>query len=575
MDRGTIINEIDAAQQRIELDLVIENITVLDVFQEELYISDVAIYKDKIVGVGNYKACGKKVIDGTGKYITPSFIDTHVHIESSLVPPHNYAKTVVKHGVTTIIADPHEIANVAGKAGIDFMLSDAKESDVDIYFSLPSCVPATPFEQGGAKLFSQDLEEYYSNKWIIGLGEMMNYPGVLAGDSDVVSKISSARNYGKICDGHIAGISDDRLNAYIGAGITTDHECVTIHDAKERVKRGMHVLIREGTSTKDVEALIPAVNDKNCSMFAFCTDDRHLDEIMEEGTIRNNVRKAIKLGMKAEKAYKIATINAAKIYKIEYVGAIAPGYFADFLILDNLEEVAISSVYRKGESIVENGVYREKIRPSYSTLTVPLRFHVEEKDFDIHLEKGKKVNIIEIIPNTVVTKKIVEEVDIEKGQFVVSHSRKLSKLAVINRYGSKNIGLGIIKGIDIKSGAIATTISHDSHNVIVLGTNSYDMKIAAESLKESHGGLVVVSEGKVIGKLELEIGGLMTNQPIDIILNKMEKLHESMHTICGENDFHIFLTLAFMSLPVIPEIKLTEKGLFDVTKFQFMDLIAE
>ena len=575
MDRGTIINEIDAAQKRIEIDLVVENITILDVFQEELYVSDVAIYKDKIVGVGNFKGCGKKVIDGNGKYLTPSFIDTHVHIESSLVPPYHYAKTVVKHGVTTIIADPHEIANVAGKAGIDFMLSDAKESDVDIYFSLPSCVPATPFEQGGARLYSEDLEEYYSNRWVIGLGEMMNYPGVLTGDSEVISKIARARSHGKICDGHIAGISDDRLNAYIGAGISTDHECVTVQDAHERIKRGMHVLIREGTSTKDVEALIPAVNDKNSSMFAFCTDDRHLDEIVKEGTIQNNVRKAISLGMEAEKAYKLATHNAAKVYKIEHVGAIAPGYFADFLILDNLEEVKISSVYRKGEAVVENGVYREKIRPSYSTLTVPLRFDVEESDFDIPIKGDQKVNVIEIIPNTVVTKKIVEQVDVENGLFVASHSRKLSKLAVVNRYGSKNIGVGIIKGIDIKEGAIATTISHDSHNVIVLGTNSRDMKIAADSLKECHGGLVVVSGGEVLAKLELEIGGLMTNQPIETILEKMKKLHEGERLICGENNFHIFLTLAFMSLPVIPEIKLTEKGLFDVTQFKFIELIAE
>ncbi|MDR7238222.1 adenine deaminase [Neobacillus drentensis] len=578
MEGNQLKKRIFVASKREPADTVIKNGKIIDVFNGEIIEGDLAIVDGYFAGIGDYE--GNRVIDANGRYISPAFIDGHVHIESSMVTPNEFAKALLPHGVTTVIADPHEIANVLGVDGIQYMLDSSENLPFDFFFMLPSCVPATEFENSGATLHSADLKPFYQQPRVLGLAEVMNFPAVLTAEDDMLNKILTAKQFGKKIDGHAAGLSPNDLNVYMAAGICTDHESTTASEAKERLRRGMYLMIREGTVAKDLQQLIPIVNDRNARRCLFVTDDKHLDDLIQDGSIDHNVRLAIASGLSSIIAIQMATINAAECFGLESKGAIAPGYKADFFLFDDLEKIKITTVFKDGIAVVENGrlmiesqnhtlVETERLRNS-------VRYHeLTENDFHIPL-RTNNANIIEIIPNSLVTRHIIEKVDrSDLGLFQPSINNDQLKLAVIERHHLKNqIGLGIVKGLGLRSGAIATTIAHDSHNLIMAGTTDFDMVVAAKAIKNIQGGLVVVNHGEVIASLELRIAGLMSDRPYQEVYERLNEINLALKELGANNHFNPFLTISFLSLPVIPELKLTDKGLFQVSKFQHIDLDA-
>ena len=573
MNKFNFIEQIKGANKSIPCDLVIKNISIIDVFGQETFISDVGIKNGYIVGIGNYH--GNEIIDGTGKYICPGLIDAHAHIESSLTTPAEYCKAALLHGVTSLIADPHEIANVLGLDGIKLMLELSEGLPFNFFFMLPSCVPATSFENSGAILTSKDLSKLYSNARVLGLAEVMDFPSVVNCEEDMINKICDAKNLNLRIDGHGAGLNMETLNAYCTANIRTDHECHLKEEVIDRIRRGMYVLIREGTVAKNLKELIKVASIKNSRRLCFCTDDRHIDDLMLNGSIDSSIRYAIKTGLNPETAIQMASLNSAECYKLNDLGAIAPGYKADFIILNNLENFQIQSVYKDGQLVVDNGILVENNIPTPKIETTnSLNIKDLSKDkLDITLYNKSIINVIKVIPNKLETIHLREEISSPSDKFIPDIKKDLLKVAVIERHkGTGNIGLGIINGMELKSGAIATTIAHDSHNLIVVGTNDSDMLFAIEKLKEIGGGIIVVEAGKVLSSIKLEIGGLITNRPINSIMNDLEELHNSIKKIAPTINFNPFLTLSFLSLPVIPDIKITDKGIFDVKKFDFIDI---
>ncbi len=568
---------IEVASGRKPAQLVFKNIDIVDVFTQEIYRGDVAVQDGYIVGVGSY--CGKTEIDGTGKYIAPSFIDAHMHIESSLVSPAVYSDAVLPLGVTTIIADPHEIANVAGKDGIKYMLESTEKIELDAYIMLPSCVPATNFESSGAILNSKDLEEFYLHPRVLGLAEVMNYPAVLNCEGDMLDKINFAKKNGKHIDGHGAGLGIPEINAYIAAGVSTDHECQNPQELKERLRRGMYVLMREGTAAKNISELAKAVTPSNSRRVCVCTDDKHIDQLLEEGSIDSIVRLLIESGVPVTTAYQMASLNSAECYGLSEIGAIAPGYRADFIIISDLEKVSIEKVFKGGELVADNGVC---VKNSKDICSIPEKLvssmnfgEVLEDDIQIYADDKSRANIIEIKPNRLETKHIVGKVEVRDGKFQISVEMDQLKMLVIERHkNTGSIGKGIVKGFGLKKGAIATSVAHDSHNIIALGTNDDDIIAAIEELRRIGGGIAVSVGGKIEASLELEIGGLISKKSSDKVVEELEKLHKEVACIMGCSDFNPFLTLSFMSLPVIPEIKLTDKGVFDVRNFCFIDVMS-
>ncbi|QIZ06691.1 adenine deaminase [Priestia megaterium] len=578
MEANQLKRRISVASKREPADTVIKNGKIIDVFNGEIIEGDIAIVDGYFAGIGDYE--GNRVIDANGRFISPAFIDGHVHIESSMVTPNEFAKVLLPHGVTTIIADPHEIANVLGTDGIQYMLDSSENLPFDFFFMLPSCVPATEFENSGATLNAGDLKPFYQQPRVLGLAEVMNFPAVLKAEDDMLEKILTAKQSGKKIDGHAAGLSANDLNVYLAAGIQTDHESTTAEEAKERLRRGMYLMIREGTVAKDLQQLIPIVNERNARRCLFVTDDKHLDDLIHDGSIDHNVRLAIALGLSSITAIQMATINAAECFGLEAKGAIAPGYKADFFLFDDLEKITITTVYKDGIAVVENGrliiesqdnslVETDRLRNS-------VRFHeLTENHFQIPL-KTNKANIIEIIPNSLVTRHIIEKVNAcDSGIFQPSIIKDQLKLAVIERHHMKNqIGLGIVKGLGLKTGAIATTIAHDSHNLIIAGTTDLDMVVASKAIKDIQGGLVVVNQGEVIASLRLSIAGLMSDRPYQEVYSSLNEINLALKKLGAHDHFNPFLTISFLSLPVIPELKLTDKGLFQISKFEHIDLDA-
>ena len=574
MNKFNFIEQIKGANKSIPCDLVIKNISIIDVFGQETFISDVGIKNGYIVGIGNYH--GNEIIDGTGKYICPGLIDAHAHIESSLTTPAEYCKAALLHGVTSLIADPHEIANVLGLDGIKLMLKLSEGLPFNFFFMLPSCVPATSFENSGAILTSNDLSNLYSNAQVLGLAEVMDFPSVINCEEDMINKIYDAKNLNLRIDGHGAGLNTEALNAYCTANIRTDHECHLKEEVTDRIRRGMYVLIREGTVAKNLKELIKVASIKNSRRLCFCTDDRHIDDLILNGSIDSSIRYAIKAGLNPETAIQMASLNSAECYKLNDLGAIAPGYKADFIILNNLENFQIQSVYKDGQLVVDNGILVENNIPTPKIETTnSLNIKDLSKDkLDITLYNKSIINVIKVIPNKLETIHLREPISSPSNKFITDIEKDLLKVAVIERHkGTGNVGVGIINGMELKSGAIATTIAHDSHNLIVVGTNDSDMLFATEKLKEIGGGIIVVEDGKVLSSIKLEIGGLITDRPINSIMNDLEELHNSIKKVAPTINFNPFLTLSFLSLPVIPDIKITDKGIFDVKKFDFIDII--
>ena len=575
MNKETYIKNIKASSKQIPCDLVIKNITVIDVFQNSTFVSDVAIHGKYIVGLGKYS--GLNEIDGTGKYICPGLIDGHAHIESSLLTPREYYKTALLHGITSIIVDPHEIANVLGVEGINLMINLSKNIPLDFYFMLPSCVPATPFENSGAILNSSDLKPLYNNEKVLGLAEIMDIQSVINCESDIINKLYDAYKNNVIIDGHGAGFDIDKLNTYATSYIKTDHECHTYDELIERVRRGMYVHIREGTVAKNLKELIKGVSIHNSRKLCLCTDDKHIDDLLKQGSIDNSIRLCIKNGLNPEISIQMATLNPAECYGLKTKGAIAPGYIADFLILDSLHDFKISSVYKNGILVVKNNSLINKTDDYFeinikTTINIP---NLTKKHFNISLQNKSVINVIEIIPNSLKTNHIKIDVSTlsNQSEFTPCTEKDLLKIGVIERHNNtKNIGLGVVKGLKLNSGAIATTIAHDSHNLIVCGTNDDDMILACNKIKEIGGGIVIVNEGNLISHLKLEIGGLITNRSTEEVINDLSKLHLEIKKLCPSINFNPFLTLSFLSLPVIPEIKITDKGVFDVNNFKFINV---
>lgn len=576
--RDKLIKRIDAASGRVKADIVIKNGRVIDVFNGEMIQGDVAITDGFFVGIGNYE--GEETIDAEGKFICPGFIDGHVHIESSMLTPEGFARVVIPHGVTAVVADPHEIANVAGSRGIDYMLKASENLPLDVYFMLPSCVPATSFENSGARLEAEDVKPFLTHPRVLGLGEVMNYPAVLGAEDGMLEKLLLALNAGVKIDGHGAGLDSRGINIYMSTLIGTDHECVNEEELKERIRRGMYVMIREGTAAKNLKDLIGAVTLQNSRRCVFVTDDKHLDDLFREGSIDHNIRLAILNGLPPITAIQMATLNTCECFGLEGRGAVAPGFAADFLLLEDLESVKIHSVYKAGKLISEKGTVREEaFIKSFNEETKQMEgsVHIEsiaKEDFAIPL-MGKRANIIEIVPNSLITKKLVENVKVVKGEFISSIEEDKLKIAVVKRHrGSGKIGLGIVKGFGLKEGALASTVVHDSHNLIVVGTNDDDMVAAVEEICRIQGGLVAVKNGLVIASLRLPVGGLMCDLDYKEAVRMLDDLNRAALSLGVEGEFNAFLTLSFLGLPVIPDLKLTDMGLFDVRKFRFIDIEA-
>ncbi|PRR81468.1 adenine deaminase [Clostridium vincentii] len=571
---NVFIEQIRGASKSIPSDLVIKNITIIDVFGQDSFLGDVAIKNGYIVGIGTYE--GTTVVDGRGKYICPGLIDAHVHIESSLTTPKEYSKAAILHGVTTVIADPHEIANVMGIDGINLMLELSRDLSIDFYFMLPSCVPSTSFENSGAILKSEDLKPLYNEERILGLGEVMDFPAVLNCEEDMIAKISTCLDNDKRIDGHGAGLTLNQLNAYCTANIRTDHECHLSSEVIDRIRRGMYVLIREGTVAKNLSELIKVVNVKNSRRFCFCTDDKHIDDLIKTGTIDHSIRFAISSGLPAPTAIQMGTLNSAECYNLKNTGAIAPGYKADFIILDDLDTFEINSVYKNGNLVVSQGVILTETLNNSNDIEHRNSINIstiEKNDLKITTKNKNLLNIIEINPNKLESNHLKVKIDSSIKEFTSSTESDYLKVAVIERHKSTgNIGLGIIKGLKIQEGTIATTIAHDSHNLIVCGTCDEDMILASESLKDLGGGIIIVHKGNVLASIQLEIGGLMTARPTKDILEDLEKLHSAIKIIAPDIDFNPFLTLSFLSLPVIPDIKITDRGLFNVVDFEFISV---
>ncbi len=566
-------NIINVARGFEKADLVIKNANIVNVLSEEIHKADIAIKDGIIAGIGeNYS--GEKEIDIQGAYVTPSFIDGHVHLESTMMLPSEFAKVALPAGTTTVIIDPHEISNVLGLHGISFMHEAVKNLPLDVYTMLPSCVPATPFETSGFDLNSYDLSLLIDKPWVLGLAEMMNFPGVLNQDNNVMAKLELAKSRGKCIDGHAPYLHGKDLCAYIASGVKSDHECTTPDEAVEKLRLGMYVMIREGTAAKDLDALMPVLKTCNTRKCIFVTDDRHPADLKEH--INGMVRRAVEAGVDPVKAVQIASLNTAEYFGLKNLGAIAPGYKADLLILPDLKTFKPDLVIKNGVVAAENGKLIAEL-PENEALAVRNSVNVRwitPEDFRIEAN-GSKVTALEVIPHQLITKSVVSEVKIEDGNAVSNIDNDTLKICVIERHrATGNIGKGFVKGFNLKCGAIASTVAHDSHNMIVIGTNDADMYAAAVALIKCKGGKVFVKDGEVISELPLPIAGLMSDRNFDYVVNKCEELNKTAHSIgCRIED--PFMTMGFLSLPVIPELKVTDKGVFDTNKFDFIDIFEK
>ena len=556
---------------------LLKNGTVVNVFTGELTRENVLIEDDIIIGVGQYSdSDAEKIEDVSGKYICPGFIDGHIHIESTMLTPAELAKLCVPHGTTAIVADPHEIANVCGVEGISYMLEVSNEIPLNVYFMLPSCVPATPFDEAGAVLTAEDLKPLYSSPRVLGLGEMMNYPGVIFGNEDVMRKISDANELGKNIDGHAPFLTGKTLDKYISAGIGSDHECAEIEEAKEKIRKGQFVMIRQGTAARNLDDLISLFDAPYNHRCLLVTDDRHPADIMKEGHIDNIIRLAVKKGKSPITAIQMATIQAAQYFGLRYLGAVAPGYRADMLVLEDLETVDVKDVYSRGVKVVNSKKMIDMKAPQVSEnlrRIVLNSFHtgnLTEKDFHID-EKSEKCRVIKLIPGQLVTEEIIQGINWDKNNGV-DLERDILKLAVIERHkNTGHKGLGFINGIGLKKGAIASSVSHDSHNLIVIGTNEKDMAIAANHIC-SVGGNVVVADGEIIAQMSLPIAGLMSEVSGEEIATENETVRKSVYGLGVPEDVEPFMNMAFVSLSVIPSLKMTTLGLVDVDKQELLSL---
>ena len=555
---------IEAASGREKADLVLKNATYVNVFSNELGHGDIAVTEGLIVGMGSYS--GKTETDMTGKIVLPGFLDAHIHLESSLVNPTEFVKAVLPHGTTTVITDPHEIANVMGTDGIEYMLQATEGLPVDVRFMLPSCVPATPLDESGASLDYRAIDSFYDHPRVQGLAEMMNIVGIISGDESAVEKIVAAQAHHKKIDGHAPDLLGNDLNAYIAAGVYSDHECHDLDDAIAKLQRGQFIMIREGTAARNLEALMPLLCDKYSERCMFCTDDKHPSDLLEKGHIDYIVKKAISRGADPITTVKVACHNAARYFLLNNRGAIAPGYLGDFVIIDNFNNFNIERVYKKGRLLVENGVVAEfpvpKVEPylverAHNTFHLPV---LTAEDFAGSRPRG----VLGMVEGEITTTDAgyADCIDVEND---------ILKLAVVERHkNTRHIGVGFIKGYGLKSGAVATSISHDSHNIIVVGASEEDMAAAVNRVVELDGGIVVWDGGQATAEVPLAVAGIMSDEPLVTVNEKLERAKEEAFRLGVSRGVDPFMTLSFMALPVIPVLRVTTRGVFDVTSQSYI-----
>ena len=549
-------------------DLILANARVVNIFSGELEKAGVAVYDGFIAGVGEYRQA-KEIIDLDGKYIAPGLINGHTHLESSMLDVGQYACAVVPRGTSAVVTDLHEIANVCGLKGINYVVNAAAHLPLDLFLMAPSCVPATRLETAGAKITPADIKKVLRYRNCIGLGEVMNYPGVLAGNAAMLKKIMAAD--GGIIDGHAPGVRSNNLNAYIAAGIRSDHESVSLAEAEEKLRRGMHVMIREGSTEKNLEALLPLITDRTWPRCIFVVDDRHAGDILHDGDINAAVRKAIQLGLDPVRAIQLATINAASYFRLDGLGAVAPGYFANLVVLDSLDKFTVDLVFYRGRLVARGG------KPLFA-LPQPAReklaHSVNVRPFSVkHLKlraKSETWPVIEVIPGQIITRKKLLKVQVVDGFVVSDTSRDILKLVVVERHkATGHIGRGLVTGFGLKKGALASSIAHDSHNIVAVGVDDNDIYAAVRAVEDMQGGLVAVADGKIITSLATPIAGLLSPEPLEKVAAGLEKLDRAAHDL-GSALPSSFATLSFLALPVIPELRLTDLGLVDVNEFKLL-----
>jgi len=559
---------ISVAKGELPADLLLANAKVVNVFTGEIEPGNVAICGDRIAGIGDYHQA-KQVVDLSGKYLAPGLINGHTHLESSMLDIAQYARAVVPRGTLAVITDLHEIANVSGLDGIRYVLNYARRLPLELFLMAPSCVPATHLETSGAGISSEDVRQLLRWRGVIGLGEVMNFPGVISGDIGVLSKIDLTK--GKVVDGHAPGVTGKNLSAYIAAGIYSDHESISLDEAREKLRQGMYVMIREGSSEKNLEALLPLVTDKTYKRCMFVVDDRSAFDLLKDGDIDAVVRKAIRRGLEPVRAIQLATINPAEYFKLDRLGAIAPGYMANLIVLNDLSEFQIDMVFCRGRLVAREG---EPLFPIYQSGGKGLTSTVNIKPFGVEalklLASGETELVIGVVPGQIITKKRIEKVKVSDGIVVPDIGRDILKLVVVERHrATGNIGLGLVMGFGLKQGAIASSIAHDSHNVVAVGASDEDIFTAVKEIERLQGGLVVAAEGKVLASLALPIAGLLSDEPLEVVVAKLEKLQQLAKDL-GTPLPSPWATLSFLALPVIPELRLTDLGLVDVNAFKLV-----
>ncbi len=558
---------IAVARGEAPAELVLRGARVVNVFSGEVVAADVAVKDGVVAGLDDY-ADGLEVVDAGGLFVLPGLIDAHVHIESTMLSPGGFAAAAVPHGTTAVVADPHEVVNVAGLEGLDYMAAASAGLPLDIFYMVPSCVPATPLETGGGTLGPAEVAAALAGLRSPGLGEMMNYPGVLAGDAAVLAKLAAARGRGLAVDGHAPLLRGRELNAYLSAGIDSDHECTLAEEAREKAALGMHVIIREGSAARNLLALLPAVTERNAACFSFCTDDRHPADLLGEGEIDNVLRRAVAAGLDVVTAVRMATLHPARHYRLAGLGAVAPGYRADMVLVRDLKDFAVERVYKGGRLVAANGrMVVEVPRPAAGRLEDTVRLPELKGRFALPpAPAGARANVIEVLPGQVMTRRVT------LTAAEVAAGGDLARVAVVERYGRRgDVAVGLVRGFGLKRGALASSIAHDSHNVIVVGKNEADMEAAARAVGEMRGGLAVAADGEVLAALPLPVGGLMTNEPAGKVAAEHARVEAAAHGL-GCTLSAPFMTMSFLALPVIPALKITDRGLVDVERFAFVGL---
>ena len=576
MDKNTLKHLIEVSAGRQGADLCIKNCRVIDVFNREVFDSDVYITDGLIAGFGNDDFPeAKETFDAQGKYLSPGFIDSHVHIESSHLSPAEFSREVVPHGTTTVVADPHEICNVCGLDGFDYMMKASENIALEVFLQFPSCVPCTPFENAGAVLGAKEISSRIGNNRVLGLGELMNFVGVCNADDEIMDKVLEAKRVDKVIDGHSPGLMGSDLDAYASSGVVNDHECSTPEELREKLRRGIYVLMRQGTTCHDVINLLPGVNEKNYRFCLFCTDDRQAESLEKEGSIDNNFRIAVSAGLDPLMAICMSTVNAAECFGLRDRGAVAPGRRADLILFDDLNDLKVKDVFIGGRLVAKDGEYLArdiKAKPENVSGKMNVR------DFSADRLKLKlssdKVRTIKTVPFAVITQTGHATVKRDDEGCFIRDEKDIVKLAVIERHkGTGNVGLALLEGFGLKGGAIATSVAHDSHNIIAAGDNDRDMAEVVRRLIEMGGGMAIAKDGKILDSLEHEIAGLMTDKPGDLVARRIGELEDiARKELKISDDVSPFMTLSFMALPVIPELKLTDMGLFDVNGFRHVSV---